>query len=198
MTYRLAILGGGNMGGARAGLLDEDGRHLLICSWSNRSTSARCARRPLRRPIAGRPVVGPRRAAVIAVKPPDVPDAVEAAKRAGAKRLLSMRWRDEQAHRGPGGRWDGGGPAMMPNTRGGDPRGRRRLPPGCPATEADLEWAEEILRAVGTVVRVREPDLDAVTGLSGSGPAYVFLVAEALIEGGVLAGGCPDPSPRSW
>ena len=53
---------------------------------------------------------------------------------------------------------------------------------------ADLAWAEELLRAVGEVVRVPEPSLDAVTGLSGSGPAYVFLLAEALVEAGVLAG----------
>ena len=59
---------------------------------------------------------------------------------------------------------------------------------GSAAGEADLAWAEEVLGAVGMVVRVDEGALDAVTGLSGSGPAYVFLVAEALIEAGVLAG----------
>jgi pyrroline-5-carboxylate reductase len=59
---------------------------------------------------------------------------------------------------------------------------------GSAATSADLDWAEGILSTVGTVVRLPERHLDAVTGLSGSGPAYVFLVAEALIEAGVLAG----------
>ena len=59
---------------------------------------------------------------------------------------------------------------------------------GTHATAADMDWAEEVLGAVGIVVRVSETQLDAVTGLSGSGPAYVFLVAEALIEAGVLVG----------
>ena len=67
-------------------------------------------------------------------------------------------------------------------------RARRPSPAGTAATDDDLAWAEAILAAVGTVVRVPEHLLDAVTGLSGSGPAYVFLVAEALIEAGVLVG----------
>ena len=65
---------------------------------------------------------------------------------------------------------------------------------GSAATDDDLAWAESLLGAVGTVVRVKEPLLDAVTGLSGSGPAYVFLVAAALSEAGVHAGLARDVS----
>jgi pyrroline-5-carboxylate reductase len=52
----------------------------------------------------------------------------------------------------------------------------------------DVAWAQGILEAVGTVVELDEAALDAVTGLSGSGPAYVFLLAESLIDAGVFVG----------
>jgi pyrroline-5-carboxylate reductase len=76
----------------------------------------------------------------------------------------------------------------MPNTPALVGRGASAIAAGTNATEQHLELAEQLLGSVGIVVRVPESALDAVTGLSGSGPAYFFLVAEALIEAGVLAG----------
>ncbi len=76
----------------------------------------------------------------------------------------------------------------MPNTPALVGSGATAIAGGTDVGEPDLAWAEELLGTVGTVVRVTEGSMDAVTGLSGSGPAYVFLVAEALIEAGVLNG----------
>ena len=81
----------------------------------------------------------------------------------------------------------------MPNTAALVREGVAAIAAGHHATEGHLDDAERLLAAVGTVVRVPESQLDAVTGLSGSGPAYVFLVAEALIEAGVLVG-LPRPT----
>jgi pyrroline-5-carboxylate reductase len=76
----------------------------------------------------------------------------------------------------------------MPNTPALVSEGASAIAPGTHATAEHMDLAARLLGAVGIVVRVKEADLDAVTGLSGSGPAYVFLLAESLIEAGVLAG----------
>ena len=76
----------------------------------------------------------------------------------------------------------------MPNTPALVGAGVAAIAPGRASGPAELDWAESILGSVGRVVRVSEAQLDAVTGLSGSGPAYVFLVTEALVEAGVLVG----------
>ncbi len=77
---------------------------------------------------------------------------------------------------------------VMPNTPALVGKGAAAYAPGTTATEADCSLTESILSAVGTVTRVAEKLLDAVTGLSGSGPAYIYLVIEALADGGVLEG----------
>ena len=56
------------------------------------------------------------------------------------------------------------------------------------ATSEHLDLAEKVFGAVGDVVRVEEHQIDAVTGLSGSGPAYIYMVIEALCDGGVKMG----------
>jgi pyrroline-5-carboxylate reductase len=76
----------------------------------------------------------------------------------------------------------------MPNTPVVVGAGVSAIAGGSRAHAEDLDWAEDILSAVGTVVRLPERLLHAVTGLSGSGPAYIFLMAESLIEAGVLGG----------
>jgi pyrroline-5-carboxylate reductase len=76
----------------------------------------------------------------------------------------------------------------MPNTPALVGTGAAAFSRGSSATADDAAQASKILGAVGTADEVSEKLLDAVTGLSGSGPAYVYTVIEALSDGGVLMG----------
>ena len=76
----------------------------------------------------------------------------------------------------------------MPNTPSIVHEGIAGICAGAHADEEHLTLAEEALRHLGGVVRVSEPHMDAVTAVSGSGPAYFALLAEAMIEAGILLG----------
>ena len=76
----------------------------------------------------------------------------------------------------------------MPNIPAQVDEAATAIAPGEHADEPSLARAEAIFGAVGSVVRVPERLMDAVTGLSGSGPAYIYMVIEALTDGGVQMG----------
>jgi pyrroline-5-carboxylate reductase len=77
---------------------------------------------------------------------------------------------------------------VMPNTPALVDEGMAALSPGAHCSEEQLAHAEGLLQAVGKTVRVAEHLQDAVTAISGSGPAYIFFVVEAMIEAGVHLG----------
>ena len=126
--------------------------------------------------------------AVVAVKPAVGEEACRALARVGIGRVLSIMAGVPLARLES---WMGASVAVvraMPNTPATVGAGISAIAGGSRATEPVLRWAEDVLGAVGHVVRLPETSLDAVTGLSGSGPAYLFLVVEALIGAGMAVG----------
>jgi pyrroline-5-carboxylate reductase len=185
----LQVIGGGRMGEALVGGLLSAGGQRLDGLRIVESDPARLA--ALQSAFPGVDLIaepGEAEGSVIAVKPGDVPTACRALAAIGPTRVLSIAAGVTiaalEADLAPGSRVV----RAMPNTAALVGVGAAAISAGIDATDDDLAWAESLLGSVGIVVRVKEPLLDAVTGLSGSGPAYVFLVAEALIEAGVLAG----------
>lgn len=85
---------------------------------------------------------------------------------------------------------------VMPNTPALVGAGAAAFALGSAATPADGELAQRLLAAVGLALEVKEPLLDAVTGVSGSGPAYAYVMIEALSDGGVAAGLPRDVATR--
>lgn len=77
---------------------------------------------------------------------------------------------------------------VMPNVALSVGEGMSALSPNRNIAPEDLEKAESIFKSCGKAVRVEERLMDAVTGLSGSAPAYAFLIIDALAEGGVASG----------
>ena len=193
---KLLLLGGGKMGEALAG-------GLIANSWAPASDIAvvepyEARRKDLASRHRGLRVAenvqaaledgGPPEGALLAVKPADAEAACRDLAPLGVPRLLSIAAGITTSSLEA---WLGGGTAVvraMPNTPALVGAGAAAIARGASAGPDDLAWASGVLQAVGTVVTVDEPALDAVTGLSGSGPAYVFLVAEALIDAGVLVG----------
>jgi len=189
MAPRLLVVGGGKMGSA---LLNG----LITAGWAPPGELAVADPDPARRQslteahpgltVVADPVAAD--GAVLAVKP-DIAEAVlRSVSEVGIARVLSIvagvSTARLEAAMAPGAVVI----RSMPNSPALIGAGVAAMSGGDMTTASDLDWAEGILGAVGTVVRLPERHLDAVTAVSGSGPAYLFLVAEALIEGAVSAG----------
>lgn len=195
MVAKLLVVGGGKMGAALV-------EGLLASGWAGppdltvvEALPARrgqlTARDGLATRFSGLQVVAdavPAEGAVVAVKPGDVEMACRALGPAGVGRVLSVAAGVKLSDLT---RWCGEKTAIlraMPNTAALVGEAATALAVGPGALREDIAWATGIMQAVGKVVEVPERWMDAVTGLSGSGPAYLFLVVEAMVDAGVLVG----------
>jgi pyrroline-5-carboxylate reductase len=194
MTYQLVVFGGGRMGAALV-------EGLLRAQWCAPSDLAviqhgEAKRDQLAARFPGVDVlttleaehVGPETGVVLCVKPDYAEGVSRLLSALGVRRVLSVvaglsTERLQACFNNPT-------PVVrsMPNTPVLVGQGVSALTGGVHCTGADLDWAASILGAVGTVVRVTERQIDAVSGLSGPMPAYLYMVVEALIEAGVHQG----------
>lgn len=193
VAFRLQLIGGGRMGEALVG-------GLLAAGWAQPGELAVVEKIPDRRAeladrfsgvtVTDHPVE--QADAVLAVKPDDAASAGTRLREAGVARVLSIAAGVTTA--ALESVLDDGARVIraMPNTPALVGSGAAAIAAGRHATDEDLGWATGVLEAVGTVVVCEEPMLDAVTGLSGSGPAYVFWLAETLMAAGAEVGLSPE------
>lgn len=194
---RIAVIGAGNMGGALIGGLVESGTPPanLIASdvvavaleftarrWGVETTQDN------RAAVQGRDIV------LLAIKPQEAPGIladVAPALKPGCLVLSIMAGVRTAAIESALGK-----PfpvvRVMPNILAQVRAAASALCPGRHATAEHLETARQVLGAVGSTVIVEEKHMDAVTGLSGSGPAYIYVLIDALADGGVKMG-LPKP-----
>ncbi|MCX6530997.1 MAG: pyrroline-5-carboxylate reductase [Actinobacteria bacterium] len=184
----LVIIGGGNMGAALArGLLSKKLKpaELVIVEASAER------RKDLQKDFPGVQIVEQMQnceSAIIAVKPNDVVAVCSLLNNSGVKQVLSIAAGVTIASLESACGNSISVIRAMPNTPAIVGQGASAISAGQSCSVEQINWAKEILQSVGIVVVVEESLLDTVTGLSGSGPAYVFLLAEALISAGVQQG----------
>lgn len=183
----LSIIGGGNMGSALLG-------GLLNAGWSSTDIVVveidedKCRDLTNRFGVTCAGDIVPCDGAVIAVKPAGVVDVCRRLREVGVSRVLSIA-----AGVATSAMQDALGDTAvavraMPNTPALVGEGASVIAGSTACTDDDLEWAQAILQSVGIVIRVNEDDIDAVTAVAGSGPGYLFLMAEALIDAAVAEG----------
>ena len=186
-SSRLVIIGGGNMGTALLGGLIDSGWAPHDITVVELDSSKRTHLESEFGVRTSAIIVGGQ-AALIAVKPADAANVCAQVAGHGIRRVLSIA-----AGISVGTLQAAAGASTvvvraMPNTPALVREGVTAICGSAACTEDDYVWAESILSAVGLVVRVPEKQMDAVTAVAGSGPAYIFLLAESLLAAAMEAG----------
>jgi pyrroline-5-carboxylate reductase len=187
----LAVLGGGKMGEALlAGLVRRSGPDgVVVCERHPERGAELAARYGV--DVVDVPGAAARaRVLVLAVKPQDLPALLQALAPVVDPGHLVVSIAAGFPTAAIEAALADGVPVVraMPNTPALVDQGMSVLSAGASAGEAELDEAEALLSTVGRVARVPEYQQDAVTALSGSGPAYFFYLVEAMVDAGVLLG----------
>jgi pyrroline-5-carboxylate reductase len=188
---RIAIIGGGRIGEALlSGLLSSGWRDIVVTSRRDERVAELRERHDVEATTSNPDAVEGAALVVIAVKPQDI-DALlaEIGPLVSAEQtVLTIAAAIPTAY--IEARIADGVPVVraMPNSPSTVHEGMAGLAAGAHAGEPQLALAEEVLTHLGRVVRVPETAMDAITAVSGSGPAYFALLAEAMIEAGILLG----------
>jgi pyrroline-5-carboxylate reductase len=188
---RIAILGTGRIGEALlAGLLSSGWTDIVATSRSDARVAELRERHGVEATISNADAVEGAAVVVVAVKPQDI-DALLASIRDAVspeQTVLSVAAAIPTAYIEQ--RLPDGVPVVraMPNAPSTVHEGMAGVAAGAHASDEQLAVAEDVLSHLGRVVRVPESAMDAVTAVSGSGPAYFALLAEAMIEAGILLG----------
>jgi pyrroline-5-carboxylate reductase len=188
---RIAILGTGRIGEALlVGLLSSGATDIVATSRSDSRVAELRERHGIEATTSNAEAVRGADVVVVAVKPQDIDVLLEQIASALEPRqtVLSVAAAIPTARIEE--RLPDGIPVVraMPNAPSTVHEGMAGLAAGRHAGDEQLALAEEVLAALGRVVRVPESAMDAITAVSGSGPAYFALLAEAMIEAGILLG----------
>ena len=186
----IAIIGAGNVGAALATSAVRAGHQVTISGSGSASAAAAAAATGATAATTNRDAVAGADIVVLAVKPQDFPALLGeiAPSVSPGQTVLSVAAAIPTAQ--IESRLADGVPVVraMPNAPSTVHEGIAGLCAGAHAGDEHLDLAESVLSNLGRVVRLPESAMDAVTAVSGSGPAYFALLAEAMIEAGILLG----------
>ena len=184
---RLVIIGGGNMGTALVGGLIHGGWNPSTITVVEIDSAKRAALEAEYGVQTSEQIVEAD-GALIAVKPADAVAVCALAVTAGVPRILSIAAGVSVSALEKASGASAVVIRAMPNTPALVREGVTAICGSSACSEADFEWAESVLTAVGVVVRVPESQMDVVTAVAGSGPGYIFLLAEALLDAATAHG----------